>query len=155
MTDDIATYLKQHTEALVKDVGISAACAITGKSKATIGRYYSAHEEHADRFMPVDAVALLESQASYPHVTVALAELKGLTLDGAEAAVPSSTAGAVSHDIAVLSQRFASLMSAYVSAVEDGEITPTEAHILLQDALELQKVLVDMKMHLRSKVRRA
>ncbi|MFT6649545.1 MAG: hypothetical protein ACJARR_003531, partial [Pseudophaeobacter arcticus] len=34
---EIGTYLKKHTEALVKDVGIEAACQITGKSKATLG----------------------------------------------------------------------------------------------------------------------
>jgi hypothetical protein len=32
-----ASYLKKHTEALVKDVGIEAACELTGKSKATLG----------------------------------------------------------------------------------------------------------------------
>ena len=66
---DIGTYLKKHTEALVKDVGIEAACQITGKSKATLGRYYSENAEHADRFIPVDAVARLEGAASFPHVT--------------------------------------------------------------------------------------
>ena len=35
------TYLKKHTEGLVKDVGLEAACKLTGKSKATLGRYYS------------------------------------------------------------------------------------------------------------------
>ena len=69
-----ASYLKKHTEALVKDVGIEAACELTGKSKATLGRYYSDSDEHTDRFMPVDAVAQLEAAASYPHVTSALAE---------------------------------------------------------------------------------
>jgi hypothetical protein len=43
----IASYLKKHTEALVKDVGIEAACEITGKSKATLGRYYSDSDEPA------------------------------------------------------------------------------------------------------------
>ena len=41
------SYLKKHTEALVKAVGVEAACDATGKSKATIGRYYSDHDEHA------------------------------------------------------------------------------------------------------------
>ena len=77
---DINSYLKKHTEALVKDVGIEAACEITGKSKATLGRYYSDNEEHADRFMPVDAVAKLEAVSSFPHVTNALADLKKITL---------------------------------------------------------------------------
>ena len=56
----VGSYLKKHTEVLVKEVGIEPACELTGKSKATLGRYYSDNEEHADRFMPVDAVAALE-----------------------------------------------------------------------------------------------
>jgi len=70
------SYLKKHTEALVKDVGIEPACVLTGKSKATLGRYYSDNPEHADRFIPVDAVVALEKEAKYPHVTSALAELQ-------------------------------------------------------------------------------
>lgn len=72
MTADIATVLKRRTEALVKSLGVERSCAIIGKSKATIGRYYSLDEEHADRFMPIDAVALLEAEAGLPLVTDAL-----------------------------------------------------------------------------------
>ncbi len=43
-----SSYLKKHTETLVKDVGIEPACELTGKSKATLGRYYSDHSEHND-----------------------------------------------------------------------------------------------------------
>ena len=57
------SYLKKHTETLVKDVGIETACELTGKSKATLGRYYSDHAEHSDRFMPIDAVINLEKAA--------------------------------------------------------------------------------------------
>jgi hypothetical protein len=71
-------YLKKHSEALVKDVGIEAACSLTGKSKATLGRYYSENDEHADRFMPIDTVAQLEASSSFPHVTAALADLRGI-----------------------------------------------------------------------------
>ena len=56
----VGSYLKKHTEALVKDVGIKNACTITGRSKATLGRYYSDNPEHYDRYMPIDAVAALE-----------------------------------------------------------------------------------------------
>ena len=73
-------YLKKHTEALVKDVGIEAACTLTGKSKATLGRYYSDASEHDDRFMPIDVVAALEAAARFPHVTSALADLRGITM---------------------------------------------------------------------------
>ncbi|EBA15846.1 hypothetical protein RSK20926_14484 [Roseobacter sp. SK209-2-6] len=151
---EIGTYLKKHTEALVKDVGIEAACQITGKSKATLGRYYSDNAEHTDRFMPVDAVAKLEEAASFPHVTSALADLKNITLsygvkpqdDAAESSVDRN--GGVNADVIALSQRFAMLMSEYQTAIEDGIITVNEAKRLLRETVLLQQVLLDMKLHL-------
>ncbi|SFI60283.1 hypothetical protein [Jannaschia pohangensis] len=149
MNSDGRRFLKHHTEALVKDVGVETACAITGKSKATIGRYYSLHEEHAERFMPVDAVAQLEKEASYPHVTAALAEMAGLSISRNTSNAPASRhVGHVNEDIAVISQRFAMLMSAYADAIADNVITPAEARSMLSETLELQKVLVEMKLHL-------
>lgn len=147
--DAAGNYLKKHAEALVKDVGLEAACALTGKSKATLGRYYSTSDEHADRFMPVDAVAQLEAASSYPHVTSALAELRGITLsyDGAKRN-SSEKEGGVNNDVIALSQRFAMLMGEYTASMEDGIITINEAKRLLRETLELQQVLVSMKMHL-------
>ena len=142
-----ARYLKRHTETLVKDVGLETACALTGKSKATLGRYYSDAEEHSDRFMPVDAVAQLEEAASYPHVTAALAELRGITLSY-NAARSNTPTGGVNSDVIALSQRFAMLMGEYTQAMEDGKITINEAKRLLRETLELQRVLLDMKLHL-------
>ena len=78
MVDTVGSYLKKHSEALVKEVGIEAAAETCGKSKATLGRYYSADAEHADRFMPIDVVAALESAARFPHVTAALADIRGM-----------------------------------------------------------------------------
>ncbi len=145
--DTVGSYLKKHTEALVKDVGVEPACEITGKSKATLGRYYSSHDEHADRFMPINAVAMLEEASSFPHVTAALAELKGatLSLDGSR---QNSRKGGVSTDVIVLSQRFAMLMAEYNQSILDGVITVNEAKRLLQETMALQKVLIDMKLHL-------
>jgi hypothetical protein len=141
------TYLKKHTEALVKDVGIEAACKLTGKSKATLGRYYSTAAEHADRCMPVDAVAALEEAASYPHVTSALAEQRGITMayDGKKR---NSPPGGVNSDVVALSQRFAMLMGEYNQSIEDGVITANEAKRLLTETLAVQQVLLDMKLHL-------
>ncbi|MCI5096073.1 MAG: hypothetical protein MRY77_07145 [Rhodobacteraceae bacterium] len=145
---DIGTYLKKHTEALVKDVGIEAACQITGKSKATLGRYYSDNAEHADRFMPVDAVAKLENAASFPHVTSALADLKNITLSYDDRRPNSERSGGVNQDVIALSQRFAMLMTEYQQAIEDGIITVNEAKRLLKETVLLQHVLIDMKLHL-------
>ena len=120
----IGNYLKRHTEALVKDVGIENACDVTGKSKATLGRYYSDNEEHSDRFMPIDTVALLEKTSSFPHVTVALSEFCGATvsLDESRRDKKPSTGG-VNADVVALSQRFAMLMSEYHQSIQDGIIT--------------------------------
>lgn len=140
-------YLKKHTEALVKDVGIENACKLSGKSKATLGRYYSDADEHSDRFMPIDAVAALEAESSYPHVTSALAELKGITLSYDDAP-KNSDQGGVNADVIALSQRFAMLMAEYNQSIEDGIITVNEAKRLLRETTALQRVLLDMKMHL-------
>ncbi len=145
---DICSYLKKHTESLVKDVGIEAACEITGKSKATLGRYYSDNEEHADRFMPVDAVARLGQVSSYPHVTSALAELKKITLSYDDRKPNKAHSGGVNADVIALSQRFAMLMTEYQQSMEDGIITGSEAKRLLKETLLLQQVLLDMKLHL-------
>ena len=124
----IGNYLKRHTEALVKYVGIENACDVTGKSKATLGRYYSDNEEHSDRFMPIDTVALLEKTSSFPHVTVALSELCGATvsLDESRRDKKPSTGG-VNADVVALSQRFAMLMSEYHQSIQDGIITVNES----------------------------
>jgi hypothetical protein len=139
-------YLKKHTEALVKDVGIEAACSLTGKSKATLGRYYSDSDEHGDRFMPIDAVAALEAAASYPHVTSALAEIRGITMS--YDATRSNSEGEINTDVIKLSQRFALLMAEYNQSMADGIITLNEAKRLLRETTALQKVLLDMKLHL-------
>ncbi|TCS67471.1 hypothetical protein [Primorskyibacter sedentarius] len=146
--DTIGSYLKKHTEALVKDVGIEPACEITGKSKATLGRYYSDHDEHSDRFMPIDAVARLEEASSYPHVTAALSELRGMTLSQEGNPTASNKPGGINSDVIVLSQRFAMLMAEYNLSIQDGVITVNEAKRMLKETLTLQKVLIEMKMHL-------
>ncbi|KIC50398.1 hypothetical protein [Tateyamaria sp. ANG-S1] len=144
----VSSYLKKHTESLVKDVGIEPACALTGKSKATLGRYYSDNPEHADRFMPIDAVIALEEAASYPHVTSALAELQGITLSHDDRRPNNERSGGVNSDVIALSQRFAMLMTEYQQSIEDGVITVNEAKRLLKETTLLQQVLIDMKLHL-------
>jgi len=148
----VGSYLKKHTEALVKDVGIEPACEVTGKSKATLGRYYSEHEEHADRFMPIDAVAALEAASSYPHVTAALSELRGITLSFDSRRSNTEKSGGVNADVVALSQRFAMLMTEYSQSIADGIITVNEAKRMLKETLALQQVLIDMKLHLEDDI---
>lgn len=143
------SYLKKHTEALVKDVGLEAACALTGKSKATLGRYYSDAPEHVDRFMPIDTVAALESEAEFPHITSALADLKQITLSY-DAAQRNSRGGGVNSDVVALSQRFGMLMAEYNQSIEDGIITINEAKRLLRETTAMQEVLLNIKLHLEN-----
>ena len=147
----IASYLKKHSEALVKDVGIEAACELTGKSKATLGRYYSDADEHGDRFMPIDVVAALEAGARFPHVTSALADLRGITLSY-DATKHNASSKGVNQDVVALAQRFAMLMSEYNQAIGDGKISVNEAKRLLRETLALQQVLLDMKLNLEDEV---
>lgn len=146
-----ASYLKKHTEALVKDVGIEAACKLTGKSKATLGRYYSDSDEHDDRFMPIDVVADLEAASRFPHVTSALADLRGITISYDSERKNSTTKG-VNQDVVALAQRFAMLMSEYNLAISDGVISVNEAKRLLNETLSIQHVLLNMKLNLEDEV---
>jgi hypothetical protein len=148
----VANYLKKHTETLVKDVGIERACALTGKSKATLGRYYSDASEHDDRFMPVDVVAALEAAARFPHVTAALADLRGITLSHDTDSDRRTNRG-VNQDVVELSQRFAQLMAEYNAAIGDGVISINEAKRMLRETLHLQQVLIDMKLHLETETK--
>ena len=125
---------------------------MTGKSKATLGRYYSDHEEHADRFMPVDTVAALEAAASYPHVTSALAELCGVSLSLIAERRNTQERANVNSDVIALSQRFAMLMAEYQQSIADGRITVNEAKRLLRETTQLQQVLIEMKLHLEEEV---
>lgn len=140
-------YLKKHTEALVKDVGIEVACELSGKSKATIGRYYSDAEEHADRFMPIDVVAALEGKSGFPHVTSALADLRGITM-AYDSTKRNATSQGINSDVVTLSQRFAMLMGEYNNAISDGKISINEAKRLLRETLSIQQVLLEMKLNL-------
>lgn len=143
----VESYLKKHTEALVKEVGIEAACTLTGKSKATLGRYYSESAEHDDRFMPIDVVAALEAGARFPHVTAALADLRGITMSYDADKRNAPTRG-VNLDVVALAQRFAMLMAEYNSAIGDGKTSSNESKRLLRETLAIQQVLLDMKLNL-------
>jgi hypothetical protein len=147
----ISTYLKKHSEALVKDVGVEEACKLTGKSKATLGRYYSDSDEHEDRFMPIDVVAQLEASSGFPHVTSALADLRGITLSY-DAGRRNSASKGVNQDVVALAQRFAMLMAEYNQAIGDGSISINEAKRLLRETLAIQEVLLEMKLNLEAEV---
>jgi hypothetical protein len=135
------------TEAQVKDVGVEAAAATTGKSKATLGRHYSDSDEHDDRFMPIDVVAALEASSRFSHVTSALADLSGITLSYDSEKREPLTSG-VNQDVVALAQRFGMLMAEYTLAICDGKISINAAKRRLRETLAIQQVLLEMKLNL-------
>lgn len=139
-------YLKKHTEALIKDLGYDLACRTSGRSKATLGRYFSSSPEHSERFMPIDVVAELEAEASFPFVTKALADLRNIVFDYDASEGPRS--GGLNQDVVLLSQRFATLMAEYNDSISDGVISLNEAKRLLRETSDIQQVLMDIKLHL-------
>ncbi len=151
--DDAAarSFLKKTTEALVKDVGFVRACELTGKSKATLGRYFSNSPEHAERFMPVDVVAALEGAASFPHVTKALADLRAIVFD--YDGERTHRDGRVNEDVVLLSNRFARLMEEYHTSITDNVISLNEAKRMLTETQRLQHVLMEMKLHLEKEAK--
>ena len=56
--------------------------------------------------------------------------------------------GGINSDVIQLSQRFAMLMPEYQQSIEDGVISVNEAKRLLRETTALQKVLIEMKLHL-------
>ena len=98
-------YLKRHTEALIKDLGYAKACEVSGKSKATLGRYASLQDENADRFIPVNVLVELEMAASVPFVTKAIAELQQLKLEYSDNKDADSEG--LNTEVILLSQRYA------------------------------------------------
>ncbi|MEO9822984.1 MAG: hypothetical protein ABJF50_01030 [Paracoccaceae bacterium] len=145
--DSRGEYLKRHTEALIKDLGYAKACEVSGKSKATLGRYASLQDENADRFIPVNVLVELEMAASLPFVTKAIAELQQLKLEYGDD--KDADSDGLNSDVIRLSQRFATLMAEYNHSIADGVISMNETRRLLDETNALQKVLMEMKLHLQ------
>lgn len=85
--------LKAATRQLVNSAGgASAAAAVTRGDHQSISRYGSAHADNADRFMPIDVLADLESECEQPVLTKELARLSGHLLVPVPSVVRSGTA---------------------------------------------------------------
>ena len=91
-------------------------------------------------------MAQLEEATSYPHVPAALSDLKSITLTYDDS--HRNASGGVNSDVVALSQRFAMLMGEYNQSIADGRISINESKRLLRETLELQRVLLDMKLSL-------
>lgn len=143
--------IKKHSKALIRDVGVEKACEVTGRSAATLRRYTSSAAGNAGHVLAIPDVLALESIASFPYVTAAIAEAGGhaLTLSKGD----SAKSGSVNADVMRLASRFGSLMSEYYISIEDGVISEDEAQRLLTDTLALQSILLEMKQNLENEAK--
>lgn len=66
--------LKLRTERLINAIGSDAAMAALGKGQTTLRSYYSDDDQFAKRFIPIDAVAVLENRVDFPYLSDLLAE---------------------------------------------------------------------------------
>lgn len=149
MENDIQTKLaviKQHTKALIQDLGVGKACELTGRSSATLRRYTSGSKANEGHLISVADLVRLEQAAGYPYVTASLAEVNNYVINARNP--ENQMSDSVNSDVMRLASRFGSLMSEYYTSIEDGEITRDEAKRLLNDTLALQSILVEMKQNL-------
>ena len=78
---------------------------------------------------------------------MALADLRGIT-PSYDAERRNAASAGINHDVVMLAQRFAQLMSEYNHAIGDGKISINEAKRLLRETLAIQQVLLEMKLNL-------
>ncbi len=150
-TQTTLAQVKQHTKALIKDIGVEKACALTGRSAATLRRYASSSATNAGHILSVADIISLEQQASYPYVTASLAEASNHVLSAK--APQTERSDSVNSDVMRLANRFGNLMAEYYRSIEDGEISGDEAQRLLADTLSLQTILVEMKQNLENEAK--
>lgn len=142
--------LRHATEILVKEIGLPSAANIAGKSTASLNRYYNSETGKSDTYMPIDVVAKLEAKSSFPYVTKCLADFHHITFQFNPEMAGKN--GAVSSDVIKLSERFAMLMMKYNEAMLDNKISVNEAKSLIREASEIQKVLLEIKLHVGAEV---
>ena len=76
--------------------------------------------------MPINSATWLEDTASFPHVTMALAELCGAAILMDDRLRNETNKCGVNTDVIALSHRFALLMSEYHLSIQDGISTVNE-----------------------------
>lgn len=118
--------IKAATRQLIAHAGGSvAASAVTRGGHQNIGRYGSAQADDAERFMPADVVADLESECGQPVLTRALAKLAGHILVPEPRVTRSGTAlGAVT---AAALKETSEVFVSIADGLGDGSISVAEA----------------------------
>jgi len=149
--DDLIKFkvaVRNATELLVKDIGLNECSSIIDRSTTVISRYYSSNLDEADRSIPIHLAMALERHASFPYVTKTMADFLGITFSSRRTG--NEKIGHLSKDVITLTKKFADLISEYQQAIEDDVISKAEAKRLLQEVSFMQKIILDMKVHLQA-----
>lgn len=141
--------LKAASRALVATVGGAvAAAAVTRGDHQSVSRYGSAHPDNADRFMPIDVVADLESECEQPVLTRVLAEMSGFLLVPVPRAVGSGTA--LGRVVAAALKETSQVFVRMADALGDGRLSADEAREIAAEVNEAMIMLAALKLQVQA-----
>lgn len=141
--------LKAAARQLVKaNGGAVAAATVTRGDHQSISRYGSAHPDNADRFMPIDVLADLESECEQPVLTRELARLSGHVL----VPVPHVTGSGRPLGIktAQALKETSEVFVALAEAIGDGHLCADDATRIGQEIDEALAGLIALKLQVNA-----
>lgn len=143
--------LKAATRQLVNAAGGAVAAAgVTRGDHQNISRYGSANLDNADRFMPIDVIADLESECEQPVLTKELARLSGYLLVQVPKVVRSGTAlGLVT---AGALKETSEVFVALAEGLGDGKICAADALNIGREIDEALAKLAALKLQVNAEV---
>ena len=141
--------LKAASRALVATVGGAVAAAgVTRGDHQSVSRYGSAHPDNADRFMPIDVLADLESESEQPVLTRVLAEMSGYLLVPVPRAVGSGTA--LGRVVAAALKETSQVFVRMADALGDGRLSADEAKEIAAEVNEAMIMLAALKLQVNA-----
>lgn len=128
--------------------GTVAAAAVTRGDHQSISRYGSAHPDNADRFMPIDVLADLESECEQPLLTKELARLSGHLLVPVPHVVRSGTALGVVTAKAL--KETSEVFVALADSMGDGKLCAADAAAIGREIDEALAKLAALKLQVQA-----
>ena len=144
-------FLKRQTEALVSEIGLKRACALSFTSEKNLRRYFSLRPEDIDRFIPINKVQQLEAHVISPHITEAMARVVGRKLV-ATVALDIEEGSGLEPIILKICEQIAPIVSCGIRASSHQKIGADQRAEELDRILALESSLVAMKRYLAKKI---
>jgi len=133
--------IKHLSQLLVKEVGgIEAAAELCRLSRSRIHQCLSSN--HPEDFLPIDVICALEQHVEAPYFANFLS-------NGSTEAIRSTNDTRMTNQFVSLSGFFGRVMEEYGTSLEDDDvISSDEAKMILRQALELQKSIINIESNL-------